>query len=104
MELFDLINIHVDCKDNKGVKVFYQNELFKSRIIILESNGIIPTCQMETFVMFLVIKGQITLHKNNEMTIVKENQLFISEPSYLSMESETGARILGIQIMQKQGN
>jgi mannose-6-phosphate isomerase-like protein (cupin superfamily) len=53
---------------------------------------------MDTHVMFYVVEGDVTLHKNNETSVLKENQLFISEPALLSMESATGARLMGVQI------
>jgi len=97
MEIFDLMNIEVQSYENRGVNVFFQNDIFKSRLIVLEANGKIPLCQMDTFVMFYVIKGEVILQKNDESSVLKENQAFISEPALLSMESTTGARLLGIQ-------
>ncbi|MDZ7797975.1 MAG: hypothetical protein U5N56_13490 [Candidatus Marinimicrobia bacterium] len=34
----------------------------------------------------------------DESATLKENQVFITEPALLSMGSETGARLLGVQI------
>jgi quercetin dioxygenase-like cupin family protein len=88
--------------ENRGVNVFFQNDLFKSRVIVLEAGGKIPECQMDSFVMFYVVKGEVLLRKNDESSILKENQVFITEPALLSMESESGARLLGVQIKGRE--
>lgn len=48
---------------------------------------------MDSYVLFYVIKGELTIHMNNEVALLKENQVFITEPALLSMESSAGARI-----------
>lgn len=53
---------------------------------------------METYVMFYCIKGTVILRKNNETSVLSENQVFIAEPALLSMVSTDGARLMGIQI------
>jgi hypothetical protein len=82
----------------RSVNVFFQNELFKTRIISLEAGGAIPECLMESYVMFYVVQDEILLTKDSETATLREKQLFISEPATLSMESAKGARLLGIQI------
>ena len=98
MQIFDLMKMEAQGYENRGVNVFFQNERFKTRIIVLEAGGLIPPCQMESFVMFYVVKGEVQLHKNDEMSLLKENQIFITEPALLSMQSDRGARLLGVQI------
>lgn len=98
MEIFDLMNLAAQGYENRQVNVFYQNDLFKTRVIVLEAGGEIPECQMEVYVMFYVVKGEVLLKKNGETSVLKENQLFITEPALISMQSKTGARLLGIQI------
>ncbi|PKM87188.1 MAG: hypothetical protein CVU85_06390 [Firmicutes bacterium HGW-Firmicutes-10] len=98
MEIFDLMNLQAQGYQNRKVNVLYQNDVFKTRVIVLEAKGKIPECQMDTHVMFYVVEGEVILHKNNEASVLKENQLFISEPALLSMESVTGARLMGVQI------
>jgi mannose-6-phosphate isomerase-like protein (cupin superfamily) len=101
MEIFDLMKLIAEDFDNRNVNVFYENDLFKTRVILLEAGGKIPKCQMNSFVMFYVVKGEVLLRKNDESSILKENQVFISEPALLSMESTAGARLMGIQIKTK---
>ncbi|MHB1454281.1 MAG: hypothetical protein ACYCYM_10070 [Saccharofermentanales bacterium] len=36
--------------------------------------------------------------QNDETSVLKENQVLITEPALLSMESKTGARLMGIHI------
>jgi mannose-6-phosphate isomerase-like protein (cupin superfamily) len=103
MEIFDLKNLQAQGYENRKVNVIYQNDVFKTRIIVLEAQGKIPKCQMDTHVMFYVVEGEVILHKNNETSVLKENQLFISEPALLSMESAKGARLMGIQIKTPLG-
>lgn len=98
MEIFNLMDLAAQGYENRQVNVFYQNDLFKTRVIVIEAGGKIPECQMDTYVMFYVIKGEVVLTKNDETAMLKENQVFITEPALLSMESVSGARLMGVQI------
>ena len=102
MEIFDLMNLKAEGYENRNVNVFFQNDLFKTRVIVLESGQKIPECRMDSFVMFYVVKGEVMLKKNNESSILKENQVFITEPALLSMETNSGARLMGIQIKTRE--
>ena len=102
MEIFDLASLAAEPHEKRNVNVFFQNDLFKTRMISLEEGGKIPPCVMESYVMFYVIKGEVELRKGSEIATLQENQLFISEPATLSMESATGARLLGIQIRSQE--
>ncbi|MDP3386556.1 MAG: hypothetical protein Q8S24_04930 [Eubacteriales bacterium] len=98
MKIFDLMNFEVEGYEKRSVNVFFQNDVFKTRVIVLEAGGKIPPCQMDTFVMFYVVKGEVVLKKNEESATLKENQVFITEPALLSMESVSGARLMGVQV------
>jgi len=102
MEIFDLMKLTAESYENRNVNVFYQNELFKTRIIVLEAGGKIPECQMDSFVMFYVIMGEVLMKKNNESCLLLENQVFITEPALVSMESKNGARLMGVQIKNRE--
>jgi quercetin dioxygenase-like cupin family protein len=102
MKIFDLMNLEVEGYENRNVNVFFKNDLFKTRVIVLKQGQKIPECQMNDFVMFYVVKGEILLRKNDEESILKENQLFITEPALLSMEAKTGARLMGVQIKVRE--
>lgn len=101
MNIFDLMTMDAESYDNRAVNVFFQNETFKTRIIVLDAGGKIPACKMETYVIFLVVEGEVLLKRNNETSVLKKDQVFISEPACLSMESSKGARLMGIQIKKK---
>jgi len=101
MEIFDLMRLTAEGYENRSVNVFYQNELFKTRVIVLEAGGKIPECRMDSFVLFYVVKGEVQLRKNEETSLLSENQVFISEPALISMESQGGARLMGIQIKDR---
>lgn len=98
MEIFDLMNLEAAEYKNRSVNVFFQNNLFKVRVIVLEAGGEIPECQMESYVMFYVVQGEVLLQKNTESSLLKENQVLITEPAMLSMKTISGARLMGVQI------
>ena len=102
MEIFDLMRLTAEGYENRSVNVFYQNDLFKTRVIVLEAGGKIPECQMDSFVLFYVVKGEVILRKNEETALLTENQVFISEPARISMESASGARLMGVQIKGRE--
>lgn len=102
MEIFDLMDLNAESYENRNVNVFFQNELFKARVIMLEAGGKIPECRMDSFVMFYVVKGEVVLRKNSESSILRENQVFITEPALVSMESTKGARLMGVQIKNRE--
>jgi quercetin dioxygenase-like cupin family protein len=98
MEIFDLMHMQSKGYDNRQVNVFYQNDLFKARVIVLEAGGKIPECQMDSYVMFYVVQGEVVIRKNDETAVMTQNQVFIAEPAMLSMETTSGARLMGVQI------
>lgn len=98
MKIFDLMNLEAESYENRAFNVFFQNERFKTRVIVLEAGGKIPECKMDSYVMFYVVTGEVDLRKDDETAVLKENQIFITEPAVLSMESKLGARLMGVQI------
>ncbi|MHC1787846.1 MAG: cupin domain-containing protein [Christensenellales bacterium] len=98
MEIFDLLKLDAEGYENRNVNVFYHNDLFKARVIALEPGGEIPECRMESYVMFYVVRGEVMLRKNGESSSLREGQVFISEPALISMASESGAKLMGVQI------
>lgn len=98
MQIYDLMNLEAEGYEQRQVNVFFQNDMFKTRVIVLESGGRIPACHMDSHVLFYVVEGTVRITGNGEVAMLKENQVFITEPATLSMESDTGARLMGIQI------
>lgn len=102
MKIFDFKKFNTESYDNRDKNVFFQNELFKTRTINLKAGESIPDCQMDCFVIFYVIKGEVLLRKNGKETYLKEEQVFITEPALLSMKSVSGALLMGIQIKTRE--
>ena len=98
MEIFDLMNLEAEGYEDRQVNVFFQNDLFKARVIVLEAGGKIPECQMDSYVMFYVLQGEVVIRKNDETAALTQNQVFIAEPALLSMETTSGARLMGVQV------
>lgn len=63
MEIYDLMSIAAEGYEKRQVNVFFQNDLFKTRVIVLEAGGKIPECQMDSYVMFYVVKGEVLIKK-----------------------------------------
>ena len=102
MNVFDLLNLDSFPYESRGNNVFYQADEFKTRIIELHAGQSIPDCQMASHVIFYVVKGQVTITCNGEKYSLSEHQTFISEPACLSMHSENGTRLMGIQIHKEK--
>jgi hypothetical protein len=103
MKIYDLLDLKAEGYGNRNANVFFENDLLKTRVIVLEPGQRIPECKMDSFVIFYVVKGQVLLKKNEESAVLNENQVFISEPALLSMETTTGARLMGVQIRSAGG-
>ncbi|MDD3058787.1 MAG: hypothetical protein PHO72_10755 [Sphaerochaeta sp.] len=98
MQIYDLMDFEAKAYEQRQSNVLYQNDTFKMRIIVLEAGGRIPACHMDTHVLFSVVQGTVRITRNGETAVLKENQVCITEPATLSMESDSGARLMGIQI------
>jgi quercetin dioxygenase-like cupin family protein len=98
MEVFDMNKMGALGYEQKTSKVFFERDSFKTRIIELKKGQIIPECKMDSYVIFYVIDGEVLIKKNGEKATIVKNNLMITEPAIVSMESEKGARLFGIQI------
>lgn len=98
MNIFDMMDLDALPYANRGQNVFYEVDEFKTRIIELKPGQSMPDCQMASYVLFYIVRGEVQITKGLENVTLKENQVFITEPALLSMESVTGARIMGVQI------
>lgn len=81
--------------------VFFQQDEFKARIIDLKPGGAMPTCEMESYVLFYVLSGSAQVTVNDESADLAAGQCLVTEPATLAMTTEHGVRMLGVQI-QKQ--
>jgi quercetin dioxygenase-like cupin family protein len=86
--------------------LIYKNKItedikgLKARIIELPPDGEMPTCEMLSHVIFYVIKGTAEAKVNQEKIILKEGQCLITEPAILSIKTQEGVKMMGIQIMK----
>jgi quercetin dioxygenase-like cupin family protein len=100
MQLFNLKTMKSYPYEERDKNVFYKAKEFKVRIIELPPGGEMPTCEMLSYVIFYVIKGTAEAKVNQEKIILKEGQCLITEPAILSMKTQEGVKMMGIQIMK----
>ena len=100
MKVFDLDDMKAFPYEQRGQNVFYQAKEFKTRIVDLPPGGEIPTCEMASYVIFYVLNGEVRVTVNSERAQLKDKQCLITEPATLSMRTEKGVRLMGIQIVK----
>jgi len=100
MKVFNINSMKTFPYEERGKNVFFSSEKFKLRIIELRPDGKIPLCEMESNVIFYMIKGEAEVTVNDETKLLTEGECLISEPGTFSMQSKNGVRILGIQIFK----
>jgi len=98
MEVFDLKKIKAYQYAERDKNILYSQSNFKVRIIELPPNGEMPTCEMDSYVIFYALKGEVDIDINQKKKILSEGQCLITEPATLSMKTKNGVKILGIQI------
>ena len=91
MEIFDL-------KEMEEKQAFYKEKEFNARHILLSEGEKIPPCEMSSYVMFIVIDGDVEVMVDDESVTLSDGMCLITEPATLSMKTEEGVKILGIQI------
>ncbi len=58
---------------------------------------------MSSYVIFNVLEGDVEVTVDEDKAILKGGKCLFSEPGVYSMNTEEGARILGIQIQKVDG-
>jgi quercetin dioxygenase-like cupin family protein len=101
MEIFDIKTMESHPYAEREKNVFYKTSSFKVRIIELPPHGEMPSCKMDSYVMFYILKGEVDIDISQEKKILTEGQCFITEPATLSMRTKNGVKILGVQITQQ---
>ena len=104
MKVFDLNKMTAFSYGQREKNVFYQTNEFKTRIIELPPGGQMPTCEMASHVIFYVLNGEARVTVNSETVNLNEKQCLITEPATLSMKTENGVRLMGIQITKTVGS
>lgn len=98
MQVFDMKAMESYPYDQRDKNVFYNAREFKARVIELPPGGEMPPCEMTSHVVFYVIRGTAKVTVNKDKTTIMEGQCLITEPAILSMRTETGVKMMGIQI------
>ena len=101
MRVYDLKAMQSYPYEDRNKNVFYKSKEFKARIIELPSGGEMPTCEMESFVIFYVVSGAAVVSVNEETANLQTGQCLITEPATLSMKTNDGVKIMGIQIERR---
>ena len=100
MKVFSLGEMKVFPYEQREKNVFFQTDEFKTRIIELPPGGEMPTCEMASHVIFYVLDGEVKVTVNSETAVLNEKHCLITEPATISMITESGARLMGIQIVK----
>ena len=98
MKLFDITDMQAHGYDQRSRNVFYETPEFKMRIIDLEPGGSIPQCEMASHVVFVCAEGEALVTVDGKEVSLTPAQGLTTEPTTLSMRSDVGAKLLGIQI------
>ena len=100
MQVFDLKAMKAYPYEERDKNVFYKAKEFKVRIIELPAGREMPTCEMASYVIFYVIEGAAEVRVNQEIINIKEGQCLITEPATLSMRTNDGVKLMGIQVVK----
>jgi mannose-6-phosphate isomerase-like protein (cupin superfamily) len=98
MQIFNLNTMKAYPYEEREKNVFYKAEKFKTRIIELSPGEGIPECEMSSHVMFYVLEGEAEVKVNQEKAVIKKEQCLIIEPATVSMKTDKGVKMMGIQI------
>jgi hypothetical protein len=84
--------------EQREKNVFYEIPEFKMRIIDLAPGLSMQRCDMTSHVVFVCIEGKPELSVGNQRTAISRCQCLVTKPATISMNSDTGVQLLGIQI------
>jgi mannose-6-phosphate isomerase-like protein (cupin superfamily) len=98
MEIIDLNDSNVYPFEEREKNVLFQSGTFKVRLIQLQAGEEIPPCARVMNVIFCVLQGEGSITVNEKSNQVKPHSLIITPPATISMKSNEGMRVLGIQI------
>lgn len=85
MDIFDMMELKAYPYEERNKNIFYKSDTFKTRIIELGPGQDMPECMMDCYVLFYVVKGEVQIKKDDKTAVLKEDQVFITEPALLSM-------------------
>ncbi len=97
-KVFDLSAMAVRPYEEREKNVFYSTQAFRARIIELGPGQEMPLCEMESHVVFVALSGGASVKVDGEEFALDEGKCLITPPATISMRSESGVRMMGIQI------
>jgi len=95
---FDIVSMKAYGYDQREKNVFYAIPEFKMRVISLGPGESMPKCDMASYVIFVGIEGEAEVDVGTDRVAISMGQCLVSDPATLSMRSNAGARLLGIQV------
>jgi len=98
MEVFDFNKIKAYPYAKRDKNILYSERNFKVRIIELPPKGKMPECEMNSNVVFFIIEGDAQVKINDEQESITKGQCLITKPSTLSITTQSGVKIMAIQI------
>ncbi len=98
MEVFDFNKIKAYPYTERDKNILYSEGNFKVKLIKLPPNDEMPQCEMKSSVIFYVINGDARVTIGKEQKFVKERQCLITKPATLSMLTQSGVKIMAVQI------
>ena len=98
MKVFDIADMEASGYEQRSKNVFHETPEFKMRVIDLAPDERIPLCEMASHVVFMCVAGEALITIDGEETLLTPVKGLVTAPATVSMRSETGAKLLGIQI------
>jgi mannose-6-phosphate isomerase-like protein (cupin superfamily) len=95
---FDIPSMKAYGYDQREKNVFYAIREFKMRVISLGPGESMPKCDMTSYVIFVAIEGEAEVDVGTDRVAISRGQCLVTEPATLSMRTNTGVRLLGIQV------
>ena len=101
MFVFDVQGMEAHPYEERDQNVFFKTRELKTRVIELSPGGEIPSCEMDSYVIFYVLRGAAEVTVNQEKVNIQEGQVLITEPATLSMQTDRGVKLMGIQVRKE---
>ena len=98
MKVFSITDLKAFGYEQRSMNVIHEEPEFKLRVIELAPGGSIPLCVMASHVVFVCIMGAAIITIDGEDAVLSPGQGLVSKPATVSMRSENGAKLMGIQI------
>lgn len=98
MKIFDINDMDAYGYEQRSSNVFHEAPEFKMRMIDLAPGGNIPLCKMASHVVFVCVEGEALITVDGTEVSLTPAQGLVTEAATLSMRSDVGAKLLGIQI------